>query len=140
MTEAKKIIIVDDDRDYADAMRLVLENSGFNVRHAPNLREARAMIACGRPDLIVLDVMIEKHTDGFDFCAELKQAPDLAAIPVLIITSVTHMTGFKFSPETDGEYCLADDYAAKPVAMADLLARVEKLLAGAAARRPGASL
>jgi DNA-binding response OmpR family regulator len=128
MTEAKKILIVDDDRDYADTMRLVLENSRFHVRHASTIGQARDLIAGDRPDLIVLDVMMEKHTDGFDFCAELKQDPSLSAIPVLIITSVTRMTGFKFSPETDGEYCRADDYAAKPVAMADLLARVERLL------------
>ncbi len=139
MTGSKKIIIVDDDRDYADAMRLVLENSCFDVRHALNIRQARDMITGDRPDLIIMDVMMEKHTDGFDFCSELKQDPSLSSIPVIIITSVTQMTGFKFSPETDGDYCLADDYAAKPIAMADLLSRIEKLLAANPEQRTGSS-
>ncbi len=134
MAEGKKILIVEDDRDYADSMRLVLENNRYRVRHAQSVRRARELIAEDRPDLIVLDVMMEKHTDGFDFCAELRQDPALAAIPVFIITAVTQLTGFKFSPETDGDYCAADDYAAKPVPLADLLARVEKLLAKSAAQ------
>ena len=80
------------------------------------------------PDLIILDVMMEKHTDGFDLCADLKNDQACSMIPIIMVTAVTEKTGFKFSPETDGEYLQADDYISKPVTVSVLLSRVNKLL------------
>ncbi|HPC47243.1 MAG TPA: response regulator [Deltaproteobacteria bacterium] len=128
MSERKKILIIDDDRDYADALRIVLENNGYDVRHALNVTEGRSSIQADAPDLIILDVMMEKHTDGFDLCADLKNDDACRMIPIIMVTAVTEKTGFKFSPETDGEYLPADDYVSKPVAVTELLARVNRLL------------
>ena len=93
-----------------------------------NITDGRNAIEQDAPDLIILDVMMDKHTDGFDFCSELKNDTACMQIPVLMVTAVTEKTGFKFSPETDGEYCQADDYVSKPVPVAELLSRVNKLL------------
>ncbi len=129
MTDRKKrVLIVDDDRDYADALKIVLENQGYEVKHADNINEGRVSIKASPPDLIILDVMMEKHTDGFDLCADLKSDQACKMIPILMVTAVTEKTGFKFSPSTDGDYCLADDYVAKPVPVADLLSRVNRLI------------
>ena len=130
MPETKNILIVDDDKDFADAVRIVLENNGYQVKHATNVREGREAIVKERPNLIILDVMMDKHTDGFDFCRYLKEDDHFKAIPVLMITAVTEKTGFKFSPKTDGEYCPADDYISKPVSVGLLLSRVNKLIQG----------
>jgi len=81
-----------------------------------------------KPDLILLDIMMEKIYDGFDICYKLKHDPELKKIPVLAVSAITESTGFKFSPETDGEYFEADDYIQKPVKADNLLKRVEKLL------------
>lgn len=129
MAEKKRILIIDDDRDYADALKIVLENNGFDVVHAPNAAEGKSAIASGKPDLIILDVMMEKHTDGFDLCQDLKNEESCRMIPIIMVTAVTEKTGFKFSPQTDGEYLPADDYVSKPVAVTELLARVNRLLA-----------
>jgi DNA-binding response OmpR family regulator len=128
MSEAKKIIIIDDDEDYGNALRIVLENNGYKVEHALNIQEGREAIDRILPDLIILDVMMEKHTDGFDLCTDLKNDEVCRMIPVLMVTAVTEKTGFKFSPETDGEYLEADDYVSKPVPVAELLSRVNKLI------------
>jgi two-component system alkaline phosphatase synthesis response regulator PhoP len=80
------------------------------------------------PNLIILDVMMDKHTDGFEFCYNLKHDEECSDIPILMVTAVTEKTGFKFSPETDGEYLQADDYVAKPIPVAELLSRVNKLI------------
>ena len=122
------ILIVDDDLDYGEALKIVLENQGYRIRHASNIRDGRAFINEERPDLIILDVMMEKMTDGFNLCSELKNDNTCSTIPILMVTAVTDKTGFKFSPETDGEYLQADDYVSKPIPVSDLVARVKKLI------------
>jgi DNA-binding response OmpR family regulator len=133
MPEPKKILIVDDDKDFADAVSIVLQNNGYQVKHALSVGEGRDSVKQEKPQLIILDVMMDKHTDGFDFCRYLKENDNFKSIPVLMVTAVTEKTGFKFSPQTDGEYCQADDYISKPVSVGLLLARVNKLLQAAQA-------
>lgn len=128
MSEKKKILIIDDDKDYGEALRIVLESNGFAVDHVLNIDDGRKTMEKSRPNLIILDVMMDKHTDGFDFCYDLKHDEECNKIPILMVTAVTEKTGFKFSPETDGEYLQADDYVAKPIPVAELLSRVNKLI------------
>ncbi|MCX5843530.1 MAG: response regulator [Deltaproteobacteria bacterium] len=129
MSEKKKVLIIDDDKDYGEALRIVLESNGFAVDHVLNIDDGRKNVEKSRPDLIILDVMMDKHTDGFDFCYDLKHDAECHKIPILMVTAVTEKTGFKFSPATDGEYLQADDYVAKPIPVAELLSRVNKLIA-----------
>ena len=129
MSEKKKILIIDDDKDYGEALRIVLESNGFAVDHVLNIDDGRKTLEQSRPNLIILDVMMDKHTDGFDFCYDLKHDEECKKIPILMVTAVTEKTGFKFSPATDGEYLQADDYVAKPIPVAELLSRVNKLIA-----------
>ena len=128
MSKKKKIFIIDDDRDYGEALKIVLESNGYAVDHLLNIDDGRKAVETNRPNLIILDVMMDKHTDGFDFCYTLKHNEECKKIPILILTAVTEKTGFKFSPETDGEYLQADDYVAKPIPVAELLSRVNKLI------------
>lgn len=128
MSEKKKILIIDDDKDYGEALRIVLESNGYAVEHVLNIDDGRKTVEKSRPNLIILDVMMDKHTDGFDFCYSLKHDEECGKIPILMVTAVTEKTGFKFSPETDGEYLQADDYVAKPIPVAELLSRVNKLI------------
>lgn len=128
MPEKKKIFIIDDDKDYADALKIVLESNGYEVTHLLNIDDGRKAVDQNRPDLIILDVMMDKHTDGFEFCYDLKHDEACSTIPILMVTAVTDKTGFKFSPETDGEYLQADDYVTKPIPVAELLSRVNKLI------------
>ena len=128
MSEKKKILIIDDDKDYGEALKIVLESNGFKVLNVLNVQDGRKAIEKDRPALIILDVMMDKHTDGFDLCYSLKHDEKYKNIPILMVTAVTNRTGFKFSPETDGEYLQADDYVAKPIPSAELLLRVKKLI------------
>jgi two-component system alkaline phosphatase synthesis response regulator PhoP len=128
--EKKRILIIDDDRDYGEALKIVLEGHGYSVVHAMNIRDGRVSVENEPPDLIILDVMMEKHTDGFDLCADLKNDKACSMIPIIMVTAVTEKTGFKFSPETDGEYLQANDYISKPVPVSVLLSRVNRLLSG----------
>jgi len=128
MSDKKKILIIDDDQDYGEALKIVLASNGFHVDHLLNIQDGRKSIEEGRPDLIILDVMMDKHTDGFDLCYKLKHDEKYKNIPILMVTAVTDKTGFKFSPETDGEYLQADGYVSKPIPASELLLRVKKLI------------
>ena len=126
----KRILIVDDDQDYGDALRIVLENNGYEVNHVLNIRDGQKALEGEKPHLIILDVMMDRHTDGFDLCYNLKHDEACRTIPIMMVTAVTEKTGFKFSPETDGEYLEADAYVAKPIPVAELLSRVNKMIGG----------
>lgn len=128
MEKIAKILIIDDDPDYVEAMKAILENKSYEVVAAYNKNEGMEKINSEKPDLILLDIMMEKLDDGFNICYKLKHDPELKKIPVLAISAITEKTGLKFSSETNGEYFEADDYVEKPVKADDLLERVENLL------------
>jgi len=130
MDKPAKILIVDDDPLFVKAVEMTLTPKGYEVQSVGNKTEALKKIYEMEPDLILLDIMMERLTDGFDICYKLKHDPELKNIPVFAISAITQRTGFKFSPKTDGEYFPADDYLEKPVKLDNLLERVEKLLKG----------
>jgi CheY-like chemotaxis protein len=111
-------------------MKPMLHSKGYSVDAAHNKKESMQKLEKSTPDLILLDIMMEKLTDGFDICYKLKHDPETKKIPVLAVSSIMEETGFKFSPFTDGEYFEADDFLQKPVEPAILLGRVERLLRG----------
>jgi CheY-like chemotaxis protein len=130
MNTPSNILVVDDDPNFVMVIKPLLEGKGYKVDAAYNKQEATEKLESFKPDLILLDIMMEKLTDGFNICYKLKHDPEMKNIPVLAVSAITEKTGFKFSPATDGEYFEADDYVQKPVKPSDLLERVEKLLKG----------
>ena len=130
MSTPPNILVVDDDPNFVVVMKPVLESKGYKVNAAYNRQEAMEKLESFKPDLILLDIMMEKLTDGFDICYKLKHDPEMKNIPVLAVSAITEKTGFKFSPATDGEYFEADDYVTKLIKPSELLERVEKLLEG----------
>jgi len=128
MTQEKKILIIDDDPDFAAAIQKILISANYHVDMAGNVEDGMKAIEEKKPDLILLDVMMEKYDDGFNMCHDLKHDDRYKEIPVIIITAVTEVTGLKFDPETDGEYLEADDYVQKPISPDTLLAKVASFL------------
>jgi len=130
MDNKAKILIVDDDIGYIESIRAILESKEYIVDAAHDRESAIEKIRKIKPDLILLDIMMDRLDDGFTICYRLKHDPELRHIPILTISAITEKTGFKFSPTTDGEYFEADDYIEKPVKPSDLLKRIERLLKG----------
>lgn len=123
-----KVLVVDDDEALAEVYRIVLDSHGYQVDRAGSKQSALQKIDTMKPDLIVLDIMMDKLTDGFEICYQLKHDPNTREIPVLVISGITNETGFTFSPGTDGEYFEADDYLPKPVKPKLMLEHVQTLL------------
>ena len=128
MNEPPEILVIDDDPNFVIVIKPVMESKGYKVITACNREEAMKVLRKQKPDLILLDLMMEKMTDGFDICHRLKNDPEMKKIPVLAVSSINAETGLRFSPKTDGEYFEADDFMEKPVAPTALLERIEKLL------------
>ena len=127
MNEKKRILIVDDDPDFAAAIAKILTTAQYEVEKAGCLQEGMKAVEERRPHLILLDVMMEKYDDGFNMCYDLKHDERYKHIPVVMITAVTEVTGLKFSPETDGEYLQAEGYLRKPINPEVLLEKVASL-------------
>jgi len=128
------ILIIDDDFDIVEAMRMTLEANGFNVVAAYSGAEGLRTIKTVAPDLIILDVMMEDDTAGFKVAWTLR-SPDpgseFAAFrntPLLMITSISEKKGMKFNPETDGDFLSVDEFLSKPVPPKKLLESVRALL------------
>jgi two-component system alkaline phosphatase synthesis response regulator PhoP len=114
--------------DFVDLNKAVLENAGFEVATAFSGREGMDKVKFESPDLILLDLMIEKHDTGFGFSKQIKADPRYKNIPILMISSVADETGYAFSQELDGYWMKTDDFASKPVLAEDLVKRINGLL------------
>lgn len=125
----KKIFIVDDDADFIAGTKVVLESAGYQVFAAGKVREALEKIGEAAPDLIIMDVMLEKMSDGFDLSRKLKSDEKYKKIPILMVTAVGEKTGFRYSPDSGDKLWLpVDEFMEKPVASDVLTAKVAKLL------------
>jgi DNA-binding response OmpR family regulator len=128
MGNKTKILLVDDDVDFIDLNKAVLENQGFEVSAAFSGREAMDKVRFEKPDLIVLDLMMEKHDSGFIFAKTIKADPLYKNTPILMLTAVASETGFDFSQEKDGYWMKTDDYAGKPLLPDELVKKINSLL------------
>ena len=123
-----KILIVEDDVDMAEATRLILESKKYEVDVAVDYEEGMNKIKSGKPDLIILDVMLPGKT-GFDLAYKLKEDKTTCHIPLLMLTAINvEQPGFDASLKIDGKYLPVDEFIDKPAKPDDLLKKVEKLL------------
>ena len=125
---AQKILIVDDDPDIVDAETLVLESKGYEILTASEGEEGLRIAKETHPDLILLDVMMVTPDQGFHVAYALRGDPDLAEIPVVIVTSVGQQTKFNFDKKKDGAFIPVEEYLEKPIKPDVLIATVEKYL------------
>ncbi len=127
--EQAKILIVDDDQDIRDSLQAILEGRQYTVLTAANKTEGMEKIRAEKPDLAMLDVMMDTWQDGFEMARELKKDPNFKDMPILMLTGVKDKTGIDFkSSSGDPTWLPVDGYLEKPVEPNVLLAEVEKLL------------
>jgi len=129
MNQRKNILLVDDDADFLTATKLVLEESGYYVETALSAKECLNKLKEKKPDLIILDVMMETDHSGFDLCRELKRDSDTKEIPILMLTAVDQKYPLNFASAAGDESWLpVEDFIDKPVEAGVLIERVKKLL------------
>jgi DNA-binding response OmpR family regulator len=121
-----KILVVDDDPDFVEAMRLTLEPNGYTVLSAANGDEGLAKVKSESPDLVILDVIMSSVLDGLQMSQRMQENAQHKRIPILMVTSIANTDYAALFP-TD-EYISIDGFLSKPVAPNVLLERVAALL------------
>jgi CheY-like chemotaxis protein len=129
--EAPLVMFVDDNAAFLEVVGPVVEAQGYRVRCCGGPEEALAEMQAERPHVVVTDVMMTGLDAGFSLSRRIKEDPQLAGIPVIIVTAMSSRRGFDFHPRTAEDLAAmhADAFLGKPVAPLDLLAKIEELLA-----------
>jgi CheY-like chemotaxis protein len=124
----KKILIIDDDADLRDAMKIIL-GSSYELREAGSRTAALETLKSYVPDLVLLDVMMESNNAGFELAREIRNNSKLKNVKILMITNVDNEMKMDFKKEAgDKDWLPVDDYIVKPVEPKTLVSKVGKLL------------
>lgn len=127
MERRAKILLIDDDPDFVEATKTVLESRPYEIITALGGEEGLKKAREEKPDLVLLDVIMP-DIDGFQVCQQLKKDLQLSQIPVIMITSFSEKYRETSIGMSQGLNLEAEDFVDKPVAPAELLIRVEKWL------------
>jgi len=134
---AAKILVVEDDRDMAEAIRLTLENAGYQVVNAYDPDEAWQKVNAEKPDLIVLDIMMPTGTEGFQFVWKLRSPQtdeSIRNVPIVIMSSLHSTTELRFYPDRydasygPGDFLPVQEFLDKPVDPVKLVETVKRIL------------
>jgi CheY-like chemotaxis protein len=121
-----KILVVDDDPDFCEWVRLVLADQGYDIVTAPDGKQGLAKAEETKPDLILLDVIMSTVLDGLRMSQEMRENAALRGIPILMVTSIANTDFAELFP-TD-EYVHIDGFLSKPIAPEVLREKVAALL------------
>lgn len=132
--EKSKILIIDDDPDLVESMRITLEANDYEVFSAGNGTEGLKKTKEVFPDLIILDVMMDSITEGFQVSHQLRSRDPQSEyrtysnIPILMLTGISEKMHMKFSPKDDEDYLPVDEFMEKPIRFEALLEKVKTLI------------
>ena len=121
----KKILIIDDDIDLVEALRMTLENAGFEVIDAQDGKKGIEKVRKEKPDLIILDVMMGSQDEGFFVAYEIKNTPEFNDLPIIMLTAVGQETGFSFDKDKDEDFLPVNAFIEKPVSPEKLIETVK---------------
>ena len=127
MERKAKILLVDDDIDFVESTKIILESKPYEVIVAYDGEEGLRKAREESPDLILLDIIMPVK-NGFMAAEQLKKDPQLRKIPTLMLTSFSTKGGETTIPVSRGYTLEAEDYIDKPISPEELLARVDKHL------------
>ncbi|MBF0315181.1 MAG: response regulator [Oligoflexia bacterium] len=123
-----KIICIDDDRDIIDSCKMTLESKGHTVESARGGNEGYEKAKSFKPDLIILDVMMDDNTDGFHTAYKFREEASLKYVPILMLTSINQISKLKFNKKSDAEFLPVDEFIEKPIRPDKLIEVTNKLL------------
>lgn len=134
--QSARILVVDDDPDFVKITKKILDTHGYEILTASNGADALKTMRVPerKPDLVLLDIMMDYITDGLDVSTQMQRDPDLKDIPVIMITSLTGVKSQEIFPSD--EPVAVNAWLSKPVQSERLLNTVQDTLAGVPAGVP----
>jgi CheY-like chemotaxis protein len=127
MADKIRVLLVDDDPDFIEANSIVLEASGFEVLAASSGADGLRMVMEEKPDVVILDVMMENTDEGFAVARRIRSKLH-SEVPIIMLTSVGKVTGYDFNPEENPDFFPVDVFLEKPVPPSILVNRVREVL------------
>jgi DNA-binding response OmpR family regulator len=123
-----KILVIDDDKDFQEITRIVLEKNDFQVISAYDADEGLQKVKSETPDLVILDVMMPSDFEGFDVARKIREELKLLKLPIVLLTAVhgTKKVPYRFAPHE--QWLPVDYFYDKPVAPDVLVAKVKEYL------------
>ena len=131
MADKTRILIIDDDADYRASTRALLEGEGYEVSEATGGSEGVEAVRTQRPDLIVLDIMMESPIEGYTVVHALKHVSEqdgLAEIPIVMVSSVSEDPANFFPMAGEAALITPDAYFTKPIEIPRFLECVRRML------------
>lgn len=124
----KKIMLIDDDVDFVEQNSAFLEKNDYNVVYAYNGKDGLKLMEQEKPDLLVLDVMMNEVGEGFEVARLVRQREELKDMPIIMLSSVNKVHGFNLTIGPDENWNPVNDFLDKPVDHKLLLEKIERLL------------
>ncbi|MFC1650445.1 PleD family two-component system response regulator [Candidatus Latescibacterota bacterium] len=124
MFSRRKILVVDDDIEIVELITLILETSGYEIISADSGHKCLRLVEIERPDLIILDIMMETMTEGFNIGYKIKNNSEYKSIPIIFMSSISKQTGFPI----DTDFINCNEFLEKPINPDDLLERINNML------------
>lgn len=124
-TTPARILLVDDDPDFVETTRLILRATGFEIQTAHNGEAALATMQMSRPDLVILDLMMQGLLDGLQTAKAIRADSELKNVPILMVSSITTTSFAGLLPS--GESLPADNLLVKPIEPSLLVAEAKRL-------------
>lgn len=125
-----RILVVDDDPEVVDVCKMILEKEGHEVFGAMSRQEGAQAIQSNPPDLLILDVVMQQHDDGFAMAQQLRKHGFTA--PILMLSSISKVTGYSY--QKSDQMAPVDAFEEKPLSPKKLIERVNELLAAKEAK------
>lgn len=123
--DQKRILIVDDDTDFAEAVSFFLQANHYTVFRAQDGNEGLKLAKMERPDLIIMDIMMSERTEGFFTIQEIRRTAGLESVPIFVLSSLySKIADFRISPESG--WLAHDEFLSKPVDMPQLLEKIRQ--------------
>jgi CheY-like chemotaxis protein len=135
MSGHKRIVLIDDDVDFLEYARIVLESASYEVLTATDAADGLQLIRSCKPDLIITDVMMSYSLEGVSVAQEIRADPMLRTLPVVVITAIARTYDAELFPE--GARPASDGFLTKPVLPETLLSVIENCLSSESACRLG---
>jgi len=138
MSESKRVLIIDDDPDFVEGIKAILDGAGYETEVSYNPKDGWTALKQGQDDLLCLDIMMGRGAEGVMLARKIRKDAVLREMPVLIITSIREQIAFLFPGQAvHPGFVPVDELVEKPVEPELLLQKAGALIAAAEARRRG---
>ncbi len=131
MADNETILLIEDDADIHEAVKMILEPAGYTVLCEATGPGGLATMAKTKPDLVLLDIMLETPSEGFHIAYQMKQDDTLKGVPIIMLSAIGKKTGMDYAKELGTDYVPAERFLEKPFDAATLRDAVQVVLSGA---------